>query len=219
MELQHPLAVITPTVDGAVLAVLAGAEAAFTGREVHRLVGRYSEAGVRNVLARLAEQGVVLVERAGPSYLYRLNRDHLAAPHIVALAGLWTELLERLRQRLVDWDPPPVFAALFGSAARGDMGPDSDIDLLLIRPNDVDPDDRRWTDQLDSLVRDVSRWTGNDTRPLEYGDAEARRAIKRGAPVLEAVRHEGIRLAGPDHYLDGPPQRTARAAPRKARRG
>lgn len=99
MDLKHPFAVVTPTVDGDVLAVLAGAEAAFTGREVHRLVGQYSEAGVRKVLGRLVEQGIVLVERAGPSYLYRLNRDHLAAPQIIALAGLRAELLGRLRAR------------------------------------------------------------------------------------------------------------------------
>jgi predicted transcriptional regulator len=219
VELQRPLAVITPTVDGDVLAVLARAEAAFTGREVHRLVGRYSEAGVRNVLTRLVEQGVVLVERAGPSYLYRLNRDHLAAPHIVALAGLRAELLERLRQRVGEWEPAPVFAALFGSAARGDMRAGSDIDVLLIRPDTVDPDDSSWTDQVESLVRDVSRWTGNDTRPLEYGDTEALRALKAGTPVLSAIRNEGIGLAGPDRYLDAPQQKAARAETKRSRRG
>ncbi|MGH3658473.1 MAG: nucleotidyltransferase domain-containing protein [Micromonosporaceae bacterium] len=201
MDLHHPLAVVTPTVDGDVLAVLAGADAAFTGREVHRLVGRYSEAGVRNVLGRLVEQGVVVVERVGPSYSYRLNRDHLAAPHIIALARLRAELLGRLRARLAAWDPPPVFAALFGSAARGDMVASSDIDVLIVRPDGIDPDDGRWAAQRDALVADVTRWTGNDTRSLEYGDGEARRALRRGEPVLRAVREEGIPLAGPSDHL------------------
>jgi len=31
----------------------------------------------------------------------------------------------------------PVRIILFGSAARGDMGPDSDIDLLVVMPNGV----------------------------------------------------------------------------------
>ncbi|HEY4408313.1 MAG TPA: nucleotidyltransferase domain-containing protein [Acidimicrobiia bacterium] len=201
MELQHPFSVITPTVDGDVLAVLAGADAAFTGREVHRLIGRYSEAGVRNVLGRLVDQGVVLVERVGASYTYRLRRDHLAAAHIVALAGLRAELLSRVRARLAGWDPSPVYAALFGSAARGDMRTDSDIDLFVVRPDEIDPDDDRWVDQVDQLIRDMTRWTGNDTRPLELGDTETRRAIRRGEPVLQAVRAEGIHLAGPSGYL------------------
>ena len=203
MDLAHPLAVITPTVDGDVLAVLAGADAGFTGREVHRLVGRYSEAGVRNVLGRLVEQGIVLVERVGPSYRYRLNRDHLAAPHVVALARLRAELLERLRARFATWAPAPKFAALFGSAARGDMETGSDIDLLIVRPDPVDPDDGRWTGQVDALSRDVSRWTGNDTRPLEYDESELRQALRRRAPVLDAIRNEGLPLSGPDEYLRG----------------
>ena len=211
MDLHRPLAVVTPTVDGDVLGVLAGAEAAFTGREVHRLVGRYSEAGVRNVLGRLVDQGIVLVEQVGPSYRYRLNRDHLAAPHIIALAGLRAELLGRLRSRLAEWDRPPVYAALFGSAARGDMRTDSDIDLLIVRPDEVDPDDDRWVEQVSQLASDVTGWTGNDTRPLEYGDTEMRRALRRGAPVLEAVKAEGIHLHGPSDYL-----RTVRPQSRKA---
>jgi hypothetical protein len=186
---------------GDVLAVLAGADAAFTGREVHRLVARYSEAGVRNVLGRLVDQGIVLVDRVGPSYAYRLNRDHLAAPHIAALAGLRRELLERLRARLGEWDPPAVFAAQFGSAARGDMEPGSDIDLLIVRPDTVDGDDDRWAAQVDRLARDVTRWTGNDTRPLEYGHTEARRALRRGDPVLQSIRAEGLHLARPADYL------------------
>ena len=209
MELHHPLGVITPTVDGAVLSVLAGAEAAFTGREVHRLVGRYSEAGVRNVLGRLVDQGIVLVEQVGPSYRYRLNRDHLAAPHVIALAGLRAGFLGRLRTRLAQWEPPPVYAALFGSAARGDMRTGSDIDLLIVRPDDVDPDDDRWVGQVTELTSDVTRWTGNDTRPLEYGDTETRRALRRREPVLEAVKTEGVHLHGPSDYL-----RSARRRPR-----
>jgi nucleotidyltransferase-like protein len=209
VELHHPLAVITPTVDGDVLAVLARAEAAFTGREVHRLAGRYSEAGVRNALTRLVEQGVVLVERVGPSYAYRLNRDHLAATHIIALAGLRAEFLARLRSRLAGWDPPPAFAALFGSAARADMRAGSDIDLFVVRPDGLDPDDEPWAAQRDELVADVTRWTGNDTRPLEYGDTEARRALRRGEAVLQAIKAEGIHLAGPTDYL-----RTTRAPSR-----
>lgn len=217
VDLHHPLAVVTPTVDGDVLAVLAGADAAFTGREVHRLVGRYSEAGVRNVLGRLVDQGVVVVEHIGPSYSYRLNRAHLAAPHIVGLAGLRAELLGRLRTCFAGWDPPPVFAALFGSAARGEMRAGSDIDLLIVRPDGVDPDDDRWTAQRDQLAGDVTRWTGNDTRPLEYGDTEARRALRRGAPVLREIRDVGIPLAGPSDYLR--PARSRPRTPVRASRG
>jgi hypothetical protein len=215
MDLRHPLGVITPTVDGDVLAALAGADAAFTGRQVHRLVGRYSEAGVRNVLNRLVDQGVVLVHQVGPSYTYRLNRDHLAAPHIVALAGLYREFLDRLRSRLAQWDPPPVYAALFGSAVRGDMRLDSDIDLFVVRPDDVDMEDDQWWSQLSSLTSDMTRWTGNDARPLECTHEIVRRGMRRGEPVFQAILNEGVHLTGPSDYLRTiKPQARTRAARR-----
>jgi hypothetical protein len=202
-----------------VLAVLARANTAFTGRQVHRLVGRYSEAGVRNVLNRLVEQGIVDFQPVGPSYTYRLNRDHLATPHIVALALLFSELLTRIRSRLGEWNPAPAYAALFGSGARGDMRIDSDIDIFVVRPDRIDDDDDQWGDQLYNFTRDVTRWTGNDTRPLELGETQARRALRRGEPVIKAIRTEGLHLAGPADYFRSaprPPRKTAVGA-RRAR--
>src|SRR4051812_29514068 len=97
MNLSHPIEVVTPTVDADALAVLAGADAAFTGRQVHQVAGRHSERGVRNALHRLVEQGIVTSERVGAADRYALNREHLAAPHIEALANLRSELLARAR--------------------------------------------------------------------------------------------------------------------------
>jgi len=37
----------------------------------------------------------------------------------------------------------PNLVDLFGSAARGDAGPDSDYDLLLVVPDDAPPEHRR----------------------------------------------------------------------------
>ncbi len=101
MQLDRPLLVVAPTVDGDVLAALASAEAAFTGRGLHRLIGRHSADGVRRAVERLARQGVVDVAVAGPSKLYSLNREHLAAVHIIALAKLREDFsLHRLRRRI-----------------------------------------------------------------------------------------------------------------------
>lgn len=86
MELSRPLSVITPTVDADVLGVLAGADASFTGRQVHQVAGRHSERGIRNALHRLCTQGIVHRERVGSADQYTLNRGHLAAPYIEALA-------------------------------------------------------------------------------------------------------------------------------------
>lgn len=201
MDLGRPLAVVTPTVDADVLGVLAGADASFTGRQVHRLAGRYSENGVRKALHRLVAQGIVSSERVGGAEVYALNRDHLAAPHIVAMAGLRAELLQRIGDSIRSWKTRPLYAALFGSAARGDMNPDSDIDLLVVRPEAVGIDDTGWRAQLDSLSRQVSAWTGNDARVLELGEDEVERGIESRAHVLVDVIAEGLPLFGPRGYL------------------
>jgi len=79
MELGRPLATITPTLDGDVLAVLAQHGATFTTGQLHRVLTQHSQEGIRKVLVRLTRQGVVDSERVGNAFTYRLNKDHLAA--------------------------------------------------------------------------------------------------------------------------------------------
>jgi predicted nucleotidyltransferase len=201
MDLGRPLSVITPTVDGDVLAVLARAEVPFTGRQVHQIAGRHSERGIRNALHRLSAQGIVSRERVGSADQYRLNRAHLAAPYVEALARLRDELLRRLAGELQGWMIPAAFAALFGSAARGEMHAGSDIDLLVVRPDGVDADEPNWRAQLDAVALHVTAWTGNDTRVLEFSVREARAGLAASDGVLLAARDEGLVIHGPLTYL------------------
>ena len=212
MDLNRPLTLVAPTVDADVLAVLASAEAEFTGRQVHQVAGRHSEKGVRNALHRLVGrhrqlparwQGGPVLPQPGP----------LAGPHVVALAALRHELLARISAELAGWEQAPVFAASFGSAATGRMRPDSDIDLLVVRPEMLDVEDPRWRGQLDGLSTEVTAWTGNDTRVLEMGEAEVQRGSDSDEPVLADVRAEGIVLFGQAAYLSAGPRRS------RARRG
>jgi hypothetical protein len=197
MELNRPLATVTPTLDGDVLAVLAQQEVTFTTGQLHRVLNRYSEEGIRKVLRRLARQGVVHSERVGNAYSYRLNREHLAAGPIIELSRLAHTLLQRLEDRLAGWAFPPTYAAVFGSAARGTMTEDSDLDLLLVRADDTPVD--IWDEQVGELIADVTRWTGNDTRPLEYTVSELTAA--RAEPVLRDVQKEGLTVAGRRAWL------------------
>jgi DNA-binding transcriptional ArsR family regulator len=195
MDLGRPLATVTPTLDGDVLAVLAQAETTFTTGQLHRVVGQYSEDGIRKVLVRLTGQGIVLAERVGNAYAYRLNREHLAAAPVVALARARAELLERIEAQLATWRPAPVYAAVFGSAARGDMTVSSDIDILVIRPDDVDED--TWEEQMTALAAQVTRWTGNDARPLQFAVSE----VGNHEPVLHDVLRDGLTVAGTRAWL------------------
>jgi predicted nucleotidyltransferase len=201
MDLARPLTLITPTVDADVLSVLAGAKASFTGRQVHQVAGRHSERGVRNALHRLCAQGIVMRERVGSSDRYTLNRAHLAAPDIEALVHLRSELFRRISASFEAWEIKAEFAARFGSAARGDMKSDSDIDMLVVRNEHIDADDDRWREQLATLAQNVTAWTGNDARFLELSAKEVSAGLAAGKRVLSDISKEGITLYGPPNYL------------------
>jgi predicted nucleotidyltransferase len=197
MLLERPLATVTPSVDGDVLAVLAGADAAFTPADVQRLVGRHSVPGTRKALNRLVEQGVVDVNKAGNAFMYRLNREHLAAPAIIELANLRGVLIDRIRAAIVAWEVPAILAVLFGSAATRNMRPDSDIDLFVVR-RAPDADDEMWRTQIADLQRDITKWTGNDARVLEYRVADLGHGHD---PVIDDIRRHGIRIVGDEALL------------------
>ena len=172
VDFRHPLAVITPTLDGDVLALLARSDEWFNGRQLHRLLGRASEPGVRKAAERLVDQGIVEKRQVGKAKNYRLNRKHIAARCVQDLAGLRATLIERLRGALRDWEEPPLAAVLFGSVPRGEATARSDLDLLLVRGRGVAEDSAVWQEQLSRLGREATEWTGNDARILEYGEDE-----------------------------------------------
>ncbi len=73
----------------------------------------------------------------------------------------------------------PEFVYLFGSKARGDSGPDSDYDLLVIVPDDASPERRR-----SQLAYRALRGTGTaaDVLVCTRSYFDARRHLKASLP-------------------------------------
>ncbi len=196
MDLARPYAAIAPTLDPGVLSVLAGTNRPLTGREIARLLGRPSHSGVSAALDRLVVQGMVAREEAGRAFLFTLNREHLAAPAAELLAGLRDELLRRIRDAVDQWEVKPEHLSLFGSAARGDGSTDSDIDLFVVRPEAVDPQNTVWRAQLDLFAIQIERWTGNPARIAEMGQSETALLRKERPTIVDELRSDAITLAG-----------------------
>ena len=104
-----------------------------SGRDLARRAGVDNSTADR-VLQDLAAHGAVNIHRVPPANHYSLNREQaLVGAILKALEverGLQDELLKFVRAAL-----EPVGVAdvrLFGSAARGEMRSDSDVDLALI---------------------------------------------------------------------------------------
>lgn len=198
MDLSHPLGVITPTLDGDVLRVLAIADAQFSAAQIAGLLSDRSKRGIAKVLDRLVTQGIVEQTHVGRPHLYRLNREHLAAEAIVALATQKSQLIERLQVALGAWPIAPVYAALFGSSARGDHTTASDIDIFIVRPDREEED--AWDEQVALLSATASRWTGNDTRVISFSASQVQRTA-HDEPLFANVAREGIYLAGDRDWL------------------
>ena len=97
------------------------------------------------------------------------------------------EFVRRLRLKL---DGRLISLVLFGSKARGDSRPDSDIDVLVV----VDKDDFEIRQTIRDIAADV--W-------LEYGPyistriwslAHYRKLEKLQSPLYRCIRDEGVEL-------------------------
>jgi predicted nucleotidyltransferase len=198
MDLSRPYGAVSPTLEGDALAVLANTTRPLTGREVARLARRGSQRGVLSALERLVDHGIVVRAEAGRSFQYTLDRDHLAAPAVEILAGMRSALFDRLRDLLAGWEQVPIHGSVFGSAARGDGGLTSDIDLLVVRPGDLDAEDSLWRAQLADLANDVVRWTGNHAAIAEVPGNELRRLADERSTLVDNLRADAVLLYGPE---------------------
>ncbi|WP_350279839.1 hypothetical protein [Kribbella sp. HUAS MG21] len=196
MDLKSPISTVVPSLDGPVLLVLAQAEEGLSGRQIHKLAGAGSVAGVRLVLQRLAATGLVHVDDLGNSLLYRLNRKHLVAPIVEQLANLRGMLIDRLAAEIGGWRIPAVHASVYGAIARGDGDPDSDVDLLLIRPDQHEFEDVLWDDQVGRLMQSVVDLTGNAAHVFELRQAELTGHLAGQDPILNDWMQPSIQLTG-----------------------
>jgi uncharacterized protein len=86
-------------------------------------------------------------------------------------------LAEAVRRLVAAYQPERVY--LFGSVARGDAGPDSDYDLLVVVPDDTPPERRR-----SRLAYQALRGTGTaaDVLVCTRSYFEDRRPLKASLP-------------------------------------
>jgi hypothetical protein len=194
MDFRRPLTLLTPTLDGDVLATLAAADVEFTGRELARHARHGSTEGIRRAADRLVGEGIVARRSVGGAHLYRLNREHIAAPWVEAMATLPEQLIDRLRLIIGEWEEAASVAFLFGSVARDEASSVSDLDLLVVRRSSCDADSGAWRSQLVALQQAATGLTGNDARVFEIGEGEIGEG--RARVVLEDASRDGVALLG-----------------------
>jgi predicted nucleotidyltransferase len=181
--------------DVAILVELSRLPNPVTVGQLRQRLGRGSDRGVRLALNRLVKQGVVFATSVGNATVYAINDQHLIAPAVHALADVRSRFLRQLRELIATWSIAPEHASLFGSAARRDGTSESDIDLLIVRPGDID-DDELWREQLDELATRVRAWTGNNVQISDLAGSEVKALRARRPAIVGELEQDAVDLAG-----------------------
>lgn len=152
-----------------------------TGQDVRGAPGLSRQASPQDGCADPGEDG------CGKLLVAVMGSQQVAKPGTPAAGDA---VLAEIVRRLVEaYDPEGVY--LFGSTARGDAGPDSDYDLLVVVPDDA-PKERKRS----RLAYEVLRGTGvaADVLVCTHSYFEQRRHLKASLPGT--VLREGKKLHG-----------------------
>lgn len=122
----------------AVLRALWSAPVPLTGRQVQRLARVHNRTAMEG-LHYLEELGLVQRRAVGRSYLCSLKRSHRVVRTMLdPMFKAEVALPQRLAQDLARFLKGGCLSAvLYGSVARGEAGPRSDVDLLIIVEDDL----------------------------------------------------------------------------------
>jgi len=189
MDWENPLRSIAATVDADVLKVLAGAHEPVTGNQLAHLAGR-SYAQVYAVVRRMVDEGLVLTARYGRTNTFRLNRDHVLVQGILAVLAGPARLELEIKQLVQGWSLQPELIAMSGSAARRRTAADDDIDLVVVRSDQTNPDNPAWRSQIDALARRIEHTCGNRVQIREMDRSEHQDAISGGGTTGSARSSE-----------------------------
>lgn len=158
-----------------------------------------------NAIARLSELGIVETFGEPHGTLFRLNPAHPFVPSLRALFESEAQRVERMfeavRAASRAMKPPPIAVWLYGSVARGEDQPGSDIDLAILSPTGhTSAQEIALTDALDPFMAELTSrmsiigMTRADIRRMKRGHDRIWKDIERDAvPIVGPAPAEALR--------------------------
>jgi len=195
MDYRTPVRAVIPGTQGRILEVLAETTAELNLRTIARLSG-VSLAQASRVLPSLVQLGLVERREAPPSALFRFVPENIAARAITALTRARQAALDEVGRTAAALTPPPVSVIVFGSFARGDADAESDLDVIVVRSEDVDDDDVAWRYAVETWRQTARRLTGNRVEVIEVNEHEVGQLLQSGRPLWTDVQADGIVVFG-----------------------
>jgi predicted nucleotidyltransferase len=180
-----------------------------------RELAKLSRVGVGTVSSgfnKLAKEGLVEQKTEGQEKYYKLN---LTSPRTRKLCELFeidkreklykekrrlAWVLEDFTKRVSDFAPEVQSVILFGSVARGQATPRSDIDILVIAPNSGEERFNELMNVVDRLAAEVSGRHPAKLVPIVMMTKDFEKSIKDKKRFAADVLKDGIVLFGQERY-------------------
>jgi predicted nucleotidyltransferase len=199
--LAHVLdAVLGTTTKVRILRTLLPLTSPVSGTEARRLARVRSVKAMWASLEELTDLGILLRGQTRGTHLYRINREHHLAEPLAALfeaeASRTGEVRRALRSALESAGLTDAVrsAVLYGSNARGEAEPRSDIDVLVVTRNGTDVGQVR--DVLMDVGRSIEACLGPSLSAYVLPESRVRERYQDGDPLMLTVASEGRELFG-----------------------
>lgn len=178
-----------------VLKLLWTHEEGLTGRSLATLTG-CSTFKMKKVLETLLPHGLLTRTVIGRAYIYRLNMEHISIkklikPLIEFEKTLFLDL-GKLIMKLLELKPLSVI--LYGSVARGEEDPNSDLDLLLIYDDSVPS--HSIIDMGNILMEVIPKKYGNPVSVRRCLLSDFKKRIGTRDTLIRNIVKEGKVIAG-----------------------
>jgi predicted nucleotidyltransferase len=195
VDYVQPVEALIPGAQGKILAACLRAGEPLTMRALARLAG-VSANQATVVFDHLEELGLVQRQPAGRALLVTLVDESPIVDALRAVADLRARTLIKWRESARDLRPRPATLVVYGSWARGEARPGSDVDVLVMLPADLPADDEDdYREQLARWCTYAGRVAGLPVAPLVVASDE----LNAMSPELVAqITRDGVLIVGDD---------------------
>ena len=190
MDLGRPIEALIPGARGQILGAIICAGRELSTAEIGRLAG-VSGPQTSRVLAQLVELGIVERREVPPAVIYRAVEGNVVIGLLQKLCDVRNAVLAHASATLVSITPAPSRLSIYGSVATGQAGMDSDIDVLIVRPDGADDDDR-WVETLSIWRRGLETFAGMRVSMLEMSEADWAARDRSGTLWTSISRDEHV---------------------------
>jgi predicted nucleotidyltransferase len=164
------------------LALLYGrASEAFYLRQIARALGS-GHGAVQRELAQLNEMGLVVRTTRGNQVLYRANAESPVFTELKSLIAKTVGVHDTLRTALAPLDAKVEVAFVYGSVARHEEQPSSDVDVMIIGGASFSA--------VVTALNPAQRILGREVNPTVFSPSEFRSKVGAGNHFLKKVLSE-----------------------------